>query len=217
MMLHIAAIHHFDPLCRGRLRSWLKSLRLKNADLPAFIAVEWAHETFDQVRQQRLQFRALIRQQWPNTTSETLQTVMDSLGFEADTHQEIFPAAETLWLDQGRSVDEISMFARYAETRFRVYKSYVSMDTTELNEQTLAEMSRIAWSRLNPPIEGGTNRDSIFTKIILQNIRSTQLAWATAVVGANHASNERGYMRHLLEQHNVSCEVTVLKPQTDIK
>ena len=51
--LQIGAILHFDPLCRSRLRNWLKNLYTEKCQLPGFIAIEWDREIFEQVKQQR--------------------------------------------------------------------------------------------------------------------------------------------------------------------
>ena len=209
--LQIGAILHFDPLCRSRLRNWLKNLSTEKRKLPGFIAIEWDREIFEQVKEQRSVCQQMAEQEWPGAPQDFVNAVSEAIGFEADTHEEVFPDVEIIWLDQGRHVPE-SVIAHYARDRMAVYKSYLPKDISIPSTKTLEAMSRESWKRSASSAYERTDRDSKFAFHILEAITKNNPAWAIAIVGASHASDAPGCMRALLETKGVLCEVAILKP-----
>ena len=209
--LQIGAILHFDPLCRSRLRNWLKNLSTEKRELPGFIAIEWDREIFEQVKEQRSVCQQMAEQEWPGAPQDFVNAVSEAIGFEADTHEEVFPHVETIWLDQGRHVPE-AVIANYARDRMAIYKSYWPKDISIPSTEALDAMSRASWKRTGGSAYERSDRDSKFASHILEAITKNNPAWAIAIVGASHASDSPGCMRALLETKGVLCEVAILKP-----
>ena len=76
----------------------------------------------------------MAEQEWPGASQDFVNAVSEAIGFKADTHEEVFPHVEIIWLDQGRHVPE-AVIANYARDRMAVYKSYwpkdISIPSTE--------------------------------------------------------------------------------------
>ncbi len=123
----------------------------------------------------------------------------------------VFPGVETVWLDGGREVQDLSVVTRYASDRLNIYKSYLPKGLTEFSLTILQEMSRKAWKTADDSIEGGTSRDLKFAKLVLQKLRNARSDWAIIIVGKNHASKNPGCMRASLEKRGVDCEVSELR------
>jgi hypothetical protein len=210
--LQIGAIVHFDPLCRSRLRNWLKNLSTEKRELPGFIAIEWDRDIFEQVKEQRSVLRQMAEQEWPGAPQDFVNAVSEAIGFEADTHEEVFPHVETIWLDQGRDVPDSSVIADYARDRMAIYKSYWPKEISIPSTEALEAMSRTSWKSAAGSAYAETDRDSKFASHILEAITKNNPAWAIAIVGASHASDSPGCMRYLLETKGVLCEVAILEP-----
>ena len=102
MDILIVGIVHFDVLGPDRLKKWLQEVfEIRNSS-PEFVAVEWDEKIFNQIISQRSLIRELAKTVWPEASSDFLDKIKLSLGFEGDTHNSIFAGVETLWLDQGR-------------------------------------------------------------------------------------------------------------------
>jgi hypothetical protein len=210
--LQIAAILHFDPLCRSRLRSWLKNLSTEKREPPGFIAIEWDREIFEQVKQQRPVLQHMIEQEWPGAPEDFVKALSEAMGFEADTHQEVFPHVETIWLDQGREVPDSSVITDYARDRMNLYRSYWPEDISVPTTGILEAMSRKSWKRTAGSALERTDRDSKFASNISEAITEKNPSWAISIVGASHASNSPGCMRALLEKKGVLCKAAILGP-----
>ena len=212
MKVCIAAIAHFDPLCKPRLSDWLSMRSSTDSQPPLFVGVEWDRNTFAKVKQQRLLVRQLAQKEWPNADADFINALVDAMGFEGDTHVDHIPSTNTIWLDQGREVKNSTIITNYAEDRIRVYKSYIPEDTVKFDASTLATMSIEAWNRLGERPEGGTPRDVKFAGLIIQELLKSPESWAITIVGANHASRDEGYVTNLLENYGIECNVEELRP-----
>ena len=210
--LQIVAILNFDPVCRSRLRNWLKNLYTEKCELPGFIAIEWDREIFEQVKQQRPVLHRMAEEEWPGAPQDFVNAISEAMGFEAETHEEMFPHVKTIWLDQGRDVPDSSVIMHYARDRLEVYKSYLPTDISIPSTETLEAMSRNSWKRTEVSGYERTDRDSKFASHILEAITKNNPAWAIAIVGASHASDSPGCMRTLLETKGVLCKVAILNP-----
>ena len=205
MMLSIAGVYHFDPTGRERLKRHLEELSSSMKDRPMFIAVEWDSGLFAQVKEQRSKFRELAQEQWPTAGSDLMAILELSLGYEADTHSEVFPSSPVLWLDQGRQAN----VQTYAQQRLNVYRSFLETDNLPLNTETaLAMFSEEARKRAQNLTES-TPRDATFASLINEKAIQSQGRWAIVIVGTSHASANPGSMRKLLEDQGYSCKVEV--------
>ena len=210
--LHIAGVVHFDPLCKSRLRSWLLNLAERKREPPGFVAVEWDRGIFEQVRPQREVLRQIVIDEWPHAHQAFVTTLSEAVAFEGDTHKEVFPQAETLWIDEGRTVHDSSEITKYAHRRMNIYKSLLPRDISVMSATILEFMSRESWPRAESWPYQDTARDSKFASHIMQALTNRKPDWAIAIVGAIHASDSPDRMRTLLEANGVSCKVAILKP-----
>ena len=209
MKIHIAGIYHPDPLCRCYLKQWLKQLSTNYAVDPAFIATEWDENIFTEVKKQRNKFRELAQTKWPGATSDLLDELALSLGYEADTHIEIYPNVDILWLDQGRK-EESDEVREYARDRLAMYISYLGGEPLPNdNTSALTKLSLEARARTQSDRQGD-ERDKKFCRLILERIENGGGDWAIVIVGAVHAEQVDGSMCRLLEEARQLCEVTIL-------
>lgn len=208
MKLHIAGVNHNDPLGRERLKKWLEKLSVINDKSPAFVAVEYDNNIFEQIKKQRKRFRQLLQNEWSFLSPVELDIVENSLAYDGDTHLEVFPNAEILWLDKNRNENDTSWIDRYAEVQLNVYKQY------SFNKKPLF----LNWlsgdvCRNTPTASQSTSRDQKFARLILKKVSRNKSTWAIAIVGSDHTKKDiQGSMRCLLENAGLTCEVTVLHP-----
>lgn len=212
MQLFVAGIAHFDPLCRQRLQKWLKHLLRRYANAPGFVAVEWDKEIFLKVKSQRPIVRALAESRWPSGTPAFLDALAAAVAYEADTHLEIMPAVQTVWLDHDRSLPYPHAVNTYAACRISIYSSFIPPTATRFNSALLQEMCRESWNRFAARDKGGNERDIRFTEAITHHAKSSRSDWALAIVGANHASRDTGYMVQRVETAGIPCETNELRP-----
>ena len=209
-LLYVAGIHHFDPLCRGRLLNWLKSLNKSHEHSPIFVAVEWDKDLFGKVVPQRPLLYRLAKKEWPQSSSFFLTILSEAMAFEGDTHIEVFPTVPILWLDSGRNVT-LEIIEDYAKDRLNVYKSFLPFGVAKLDDKALLIMSKEAWNRSNKPTQGNS-RDTKFAKSIYEHNDQLRNCWAIAIVGTNHASSVQDYMVSILIGQGIKCDMTILKP-----
>ncbi len=211
--IEIAAISHFDPLCKDRLVHWLSALRDRQGKPPSFVAVEWDEQQFAEIRFQRLSVRMIAQERWPKASEGFITSLSESVAFEGDSHIGIFPETPTVWLDRGREIVDPTVITKYAPDRVAVYASYLERQNATANEASLPQMSLEAWNRLGERPPGGTDRDIAFSAAVSDAFEEEGGDWAIAIVGANHASDEPGYMRERLDRAGFHCIVTELSPQ----
>jgi len=205
MILRVAGIHHFDPTCRQQLLEWLRSYSESHGD-PAFLATEWDEQHFLQVKGQRDRFFNLLRDAIPGLSDEVLNTLKLSLGFEGDTHLEVFPDVEVLWLDQGRRGD----VALYAEDRLAMYREFLAQEEAPVdNANVLVRLSQSARQTAEAP-EAGGGRDGGFANLIIERAAKRDGDYGVIIVGGFHAGQQPGSMRSLLDEAKLTCEVTDL-------
>jgi hypothetical protein len=219
MKLSIAAINHFDPLCRERLHQWLEAQSSAHNGPPDFIAVEYDQQFFGQIKSQRGWIREEAQKEWPEASDFFLDTLAESLAFEADTHEAVFPGIETLWLDQGNT-GIYKTGKEYATDRHNLInrgflKDNLPKNPTEFNSTVLHEMSREAWNRSDHSRGEMLNaaRDKDFTDLIQERLKSARHDWAIIIFGADHAGLYPGNMRIRLEECGINCEVSELRPE----
>ena len=204
MKLYVAGVNHFDPLCREELKRWLQKLSEINDKPPAFVAVEYDRRQFEQIRKQRKRFRQLLKKQWPSLSIAQLDILENSLAYDGDTHLEVFPVAEILWLDKGRQVNDSSMIDNYAEDRLTKYRQH-SSGQKSLRIDQLSENIR----KVENVQDINLDRSSKFANLICEGVSKSGGKWAVVIVGYNHTRKDiQGSMRCLLENTKLICEAS---------
>lgn len=214
MRLRIAGIVHNDLIGRERLLNWLLQIKDVEKVPPFFAAVEYDETMFRKIREQGSVLRRLAAEAWPDSSQEVLKVVEDSLGYEGDLHECVFPGIETVWLDQGRTVKDSTILSQYAHHRLEIYKSFFPSVEMGLSNGSLKTMSSIAWERGSPPRPGGSDRDEKFAQVIIHRLQRESWGWAIAIVGSIHASEVEGSMLSRLKDEGIECQMSQLWPQT---
>lgn len=208
MIVYIAGINHFDPTNRETLRRWLATISSSRTSPPVFVATEWNKEVFENVKEQRPKFRQLMMSQWPDAPSELLDILENSLGYEADTHTEVFDDVEILWLDQKRQVN-VSDINNYARDRLRMYRSFLEGQPLPKNtSDALSMFSEVARRRAQNS-GTSTQRDVEWARLIREKCAISKGEWIIIIVGASHASDHEGSMRRLLQEQGLICQVNI--------
>jgi hypothetical protein len=205
-VLRIAGINHMDPAMRGRLINLLAAHKVKFGS-PDFIAVEWDERVFKSVSAKRERFRSLLKREWPNFSEKLLNILVLSLGYEGDSHLQVYPGVEILWLDQGRQYP-LGFKEKCAEWRLRDYKRYLKALPANASETEILSQMRQAASNVPPPQPCG--RDKRFADAIKNKSIGGARGWAIAIVGDDHARRDGGSMRGHLEMMGYKCEVRSL-------
>jgi len=212
MKLLIAGINHFDILGHRRLIEWLKQKSAIESGAPEFVAVEWDKDIFSLIKAQRNLIVELAHEEWPTAPNSFFQVIQQSLGYDGDTHKEVLPSVETVWLDNGKIVDDETKVSQFYRDRMNIYKGFARNTCLDFSENMLINMSLQAWQTSEPPVTGGTHRDIIFSDRIMSQIKHAKSDWAIVIVGANHASLSPGCMvSHLSEQGSI-CLPEELRP-----
>jgi len=212
MRLRIAGIVHNDLMGRKRLLKWLREMRDFEEVPPVFVAVEYDESIFGKIRAQRSVLRRLAAEAWQGSSQSVLKAIQDSLGYEGDLHEGVFPGIKTVWLDQGRTVEDPTILSQYARDRLNIYKSFVPREQKVLSNATLLAMSGTAWERGSTPRPGGSDRDAKFARVIIDRLQSESRGWAIVIVGSNHASEVEGSMVSRLKGEEIECQMSQLRP-----
>jgi len=212
MKIFIAGIVHFDVLGRYRLSKWINEVSEKMGNLPEFVAVEWDKEVFKQIYSQRILIRNYAKSEWPAAPPKFIDIIESSMGFEGDTHKLFSPNIETLWMDQGRPIEDMSIITEYAMDRFNIYRKYFPDGSFDFGPKTLLHMSKKAWARASPDTAVGSPRDAIFFEVILSRLNRLISDWAIVIVGASHARKNEGFLAKRLMDEGLSCYSKILRP-----
>lgn len=212
MRLRIAGVNHNDVLGRERLIKWLQEVKTVEETQPAFVAVEYDEEIFYKIREQRPILGKLVSNVWPNTPSLVRKVIEESLVYEGDLHDMIFPGVKTIWLDQGKNVSDPTIISNYARNRLNIYRCFIPVDQAELGDESLRHMSISAWHRVVSPQPGGSERDIKFAQLIADRSRQESSEWAIVIVGIDHVCEVEGYMVTLLRDQGIKYQVSELKP-----
>jgi hypothetical protein len=212
MRLMIAGINHDDVMGAVRLSKWLREVKTAEERAPAFVAVEYDKQIFRSIQAQRPTLRRLAAETWPTAPSSFLKTIEDSLAYEGDLHETIFPGADTIWLDQGRAVVDQTIISHYACDRMKNYRRFFPGDQQDFGKETLQHMSVKSWKEVSSPSVGGSPRDIEFARHILNHSRKVISGWAIVIVGVNHASEVEGSMISRLKNEGIECRVSELRP-----
>jgi hypothetical protein len=208
----IAGINHNDILGPRRLFQWLEHVKASHDRLPEFVAVEFGQEYFPSIKSQRPLMRKLATETWPDSPVEIQILFEEALLFEVDLHTKLFPTVETIWMDQGRVIDDPTIISDYAKDRMNIYRSLLPGATKKIELRDIESMCMVAWDRGNQPKTGGTERDANFANAILSRAAEFTNGWGIVIVGSSHTSQLPGTMTSRIIGGGIQCEVTELRP-----
>ena len=210
--IFVAGINHYDPSCRSQLIDWLNCLRATNSTAPSFIAVEASKRLYPKLQHQRDLFRQLAMTEFPGVSQEVIDTLVFTIYYEADSHLEVFPDAEVIWLDEDRPVNEYDELNNFAQVRLNIYKQHFVAGGNILMQISESEWDN-EWERAptTPLGEPDYHRDFRFHEIISRAMSSRNGDYAIAIMGASHAANRINSVLALLENDGITCNVNILK------
>ncbi len=132
------------------------------------------------------------------------------MGFEAETHSQIWPQVPTVWLDDDRSLSEEEQLAlqTYAEQRVVMYRSWLEDEQPQSEtEAAVMFLSAIAETVTRGVImPNGHVRDGGWAATVLDHWTSGE-GWALAVVGEAHANDDPASFASQLRVGGVRFEV----------
>ncbi|MBN2170675.1 MAG: hypothetical protein JW819_05045 [Candidatus Krumholzibacteriota bacterium] len=205
MTLFVAGINHLDVLGRTKLSLWLHDLSVNVEGKPAFVAIEFDKETFSVLIKQRPILLNLAKARWPTLAEETYEVLARSIAYEGDSHIPFFPRAPIIWLDEDREVTDPSKIHEYAKRRQEYYEPRAPACESA---SFLESLSRAAWNDDSTTNEERRARDPVFAQRIISASKAQHAdSWAIAIVGYNHASDEKGRMIDLLEIAGIRCDI----------
>lgn len=208
MEFYFAGVIHNDVTHRKLLREWLENLSKDKTARPTFIAVEYDKELFQQIIEQRPHIRKRAEEKWPGLDGQVLDAIELSLGYEGDTHLEIFPDVDILWLNQGRE-NNVSSFANL---RLQTYQMFIG-DTDPLGmdvSEVISILSQRAKANSPPNKNFNRGRNKKWHTLIRNRIEGKKDNWAIIVVGLSYTQSWDGNLRYLLENDGHDCLVTDL-------
>jgi hypothetical protein len=202
-----AGINHNDPAMRKELLDWLQQLKNQHHSDPCFIAVEWGKYAHSKVADARDEFRELAKKEWPGVSDELLTTLAEAMGYEGDTHRDLWPNLEPVWLDDDREVSAMTDYnlANYAAGRLGVYKFRMgAADPVNDPAGTLQQLSDAAHVGQQTWVDNP--RDESWAKQITAAMASSpDCDWAVVICGSEHLASHTGNVRDLLDK-NKTCQ-----------
>lgn len=211
MILRLVGINHKDPVMRQQLIEWLVASSAKYGK-PGFVAVEWDELIFNAVKAKRAEFRQLLKQEWPNISDPLLNTFALSLGYEGDSHIDVYPNVDILWLDEGRKegMGDDDMTKGFVEkcARWRLldYKRFLGEWPTDSDDSMVMKQISDGASNI-PDFKPNSRDDKWVNRIVLKSAQTVNCRWAIAIIGEGHTRKLKGTMRSQLENLNYICEV----------
>ena len=204
VIVYLIGVHHFDPLSRILCERHLRNASQEYPDRPAFVATEWDSGDFLQVKAQRPHLRQLFQARWPKANRELLDYIEQTPGFEADTHEGIFPGARVLWLDEGRR-DRQGSVASFADYCFALYQGIIGDAQLPCDtNSTLRHLHQGLWKSTEAH-EPNYDRDFGWAETVKSHVEQEGGTWGTAIVGAGHLQNDARSFRCLLEACGYEC------------
>jgi len=184
MEIIIFGISHFDPQSYKNLVKILRCQKSSRSDPPLFIATEWGQKAFEEIRNQRPQFREMIKNNWPqlSTNQQALDVIVKTLGFEGDCYTELFPSTKTIWLDNDRDVS----VSDYAVNRLSMYKGFLN---NKVPGDIIQDLHLEAARRIQTAQLDDTSRDKKWAENLAQQFVSSSNGYGFAIVGRLHATN----------------------------
>jgi hypothetical protein len=142
---------------------------------------------------------------------DVIEALVGAVGFEADTHLSVYPTVDTLWLDRGRQIENVSDVAMFAHHRVESYTSLLKRFASSRGRDLLESISVFLWTKTLCPAARGNERDTALAGAILRRghpFMTEPEGWAAIVLGTNHTRRDPGRVTTLLEQTGGICNVT---------
>lgn len=198
MVVFTIGVNHFDPLGREDLLARLRALASCHSNAPAFVAVEYDQHNFHLIAGQRDHFRRLIKTKSSDDLEiADLDSFANSLVYDGDSHNEVFPGVPVLWLEQLSESDS----EEYVTARLNMYVAHSGGEL--LRPGALKKVSQAIKAQTEGPYKN--DRDWKFFTRILDRIHKVNGSWAIVITGEAHTKLVRGSMRQLLEDAGVNC------------
>ncbi len=207
MKLYSAGINHNDPLMRKELADWLQELKNEHEFDPCFIAVEWGKYAHSKVADARHEFKELARKEWPGVSDELLTTLAEAMGYEGDTHRDLWPDLDLIWLDDDREVTAMTAnnLANYAAGRLGVYKLRIGA-ADPVNDPTGALQQLSDAAHIGQQTWVDNPRDESWAKQITAAMaNSPDCEWAVVICGSEHFAKHAGNACDLLDK-KTTCQ-----------
>lgn len=211
LILRLVGINHKDPAMRRQLIEWLVACSAKYGK-PDFVAVEWDESIFGAVKAKRAEFRQLLKQEWPDISDPLLNTLVLSLGYEGDSHIDVYSNVDVLWLDEGRKEglgdDDMTkgFVEKCARWRLRDYKAFLGKWPTDADDSMILKQMSNGASKVSE-FKPNSRDDKWVSRIVMKSTQTIDCRWAIAIVGEGHTRKLSGTMRSQLEKLNYICEV----------
>jgi hypothetical protein len=190
----LLGINHFDPEQPEMVAKTLRLLHSKYNEMPVFAAVEADKQLHQTVSSQRVMFRQLLLEEWPELTELELAKLDASFLFEPEAHRHVYDNVQIVWLDAGRTL-EMREEDHHAKFRVRLYKSWLNGNSLH---NSLKRVGDKAWEVADPE-RVDLNRSRVFYERTVDAMRNCNGKWSFAVVGAGHTDDGReGTMANLL-------------------
>lgn len=190
--------NHYDPLGRQKIHNVLLHLKNERNFIPDFIAVEWKEEYARQIILQRPRYEQLLSSKFPLLSSESILTLADSLAYEADSHNNLYPETPIIWLDENRVPVKDAVIENYAETTLNVQISNLS-DAKISDPCNLQQFSFAAYHASDKDCLRDTERDAKFLQATCAS--AFQTSNIIGILGSLHTdlTVPGGYARLLLD------------------
>ena len=176
MKLYLIGVNHYDPLGRQYLSALLRDIGTSERLPPLWIAVEYDEQYHAGVVAQRPTLRRILLERAGPLTNERADMLAQAMGYDGDTHMEVFPGSETIWLDEGREVDPKGTAEYTFGTWLWNSPNGLAADLQPLRKQ----LQEIADGRLDG------KRDRSWINLLSKRMENSSAGWATVVVGSSH-------------------------------
>ena len=231
MKVYLVGIAHNDPLCRPLLVSHLRSIAEVENSKPSFVGVEYSKLIFERIKGLREAFKGMIHAKWPNEPEAVIEAMAKTLGFEGDAHEEVFPDAVVVWLDQHRQIapegsfrlcDGYDVFSprnidRRAENMLTQFSNWLSQSEGKVLE-VLRHMDWSGFSEMSKkPSQSTIRRNQKWARLIRQAAEENQNSWGIVISGASHHTGHAESLDKLLAEYEFETIQAVLNPHCTTK
>jgi len=166
----IAGINHYDPLGRYKIEALLLELQSKGY-YPDCIATEWDKYIAERVISQRQLFIDLAQKDsaLQNLGKDIIIALSQTIAYEVDSHNKLYPSLPIIWLDEGRETDIelVDNFARYRVDRDH---DFIQGFFNSEENDALRYISKAAWVATYGMIYMADTRDWKFSERIKEAI-----------------------------------------------
>jgi hypothetical protein len=217
--LEFVGVLHQDPLGPPGLRAALSAIGQEHGQPPEWIAVEWAECSHRRAVALRNLLRFDLQTSLQNFDMEFVNALVTALGYEGDTHLELWAQTSTIWLDDRVGTHNLIANPRAFETlhRDRALVYAFGMVNARITSETptadaLALLSEQLW---NDVAEQPVNepREAVWFGAISQAVAELpENAYGIVVVGEGHLSDEGGFILGRCRDAGMACSRRSTRP-----